>query len=541
RSSVNTGLSLKEHGMEGVKEVNFYPFEYQKRARDFLEGIKDWCISRNLLWGHQFPVWYNITTNPEKQFYTFQDWKRTPHIQEKLFIGSKEELHVYLKSNNLSSASWVQEDRRLDTWFSSSLWPLTTFGYQDYLNGDHSNDFATFYPTTTMVTAKEIFYIWICRMITLSKYFTSKLPKESRLYNSIPFKDMIVHPTILDDQGKKMSKSLGNGMDPVAQIEKYSSDSLRMAMLSGMIPGRNMRLGGNLADKLCEKYRNFGNKLWNIIRFLESKNALNLNLEKTFDPTISGWWLLKKYQSALDSYEKGFENYQLGESLEAVYHFVWDELAPWSLEYLKVNDNDLPLVSVIVNDLIQILSPFMPFETEVLWNELKQSSMAQNIRSNENLDYFFKQLDLRSNSVLEFEEVIETIESLRSAKGLFNIPAGEVVNYFSTSNAIVESSTFIDLTTKCKLLAESAPEFYSITKNTQADLISKIIDKSAEVTRTNTQIESIKKQILTIENMLQNRDFLNNATADIIKQKHDDLKARSDDLILLNNKITLLS
>jgi valyl-tRNA synthetase len=541
KKSVNTGLSLQEHGLEGIAEINFYPNEYQDRARVFVDSLKDWCISRNLLWGHQFPVWYNIATNPDKVFYSYQDWQQDPTIQSKIFIGNEDQLKTFINENNYSPSSWVQETKRLDTWFSSSLWPLTTFGYKGYKEGEKSNDFGTFYPTSTMVTAKEIFNIWICRMIILSKYFTSKLEKNDQKFDSLPFKDVIIHPTILDDQGKKMSKSLGNGMDPVKQITKYSSDSLRMAMMSGMIPGRNMRLGGNLADKLSEKYRNFGNKVWNIVRLLESKDAFKTHLTHEFDPTISGWWLVKKYKDCVDRYEKGFESYQLGDALEALYDFVWNDLAAWHLEFIKVNDIDLPLTTHIVKDVIQLLTPFMPFECEVLWDNITGESMASTLRRVEDIKHWNDQMAYRGKLIEGFDEIIKTVEGLRSVKGLFNIPAGDFVTFTSTHDYVVENSEYIKTIAKGELSnLEESKDWYQITTYSKANVISLIKDKSAEITRTNKQIESVMKQKSVLESMLQSRDFIDNATPDIIKQKYDDLDSRNQDLALLEKKISLL-
>jgi len=427
--------NLQQLGLQGVKETKYFSGDYQQRAENFLENIKDWCISRDLVWGHKFPVWYNLDLNPEKIFYSYKEIQANPDLNRYFQIGE----YMPEKYGN-----WIQEEKILDTWFSSCLWPLTTLDFYDSWKGQkviivhgspetkkdyeissrhwfpalkkeleniglevytpempnsehpnyeewknvveslpididehtiligHSaggaflaryisesrltvkqlvlvsasktklpsnvrlhdlldfkidpdiaslnipttvitskdepkyrhenaeeyaklfatevvyfenyghftqddmgktdfpelldllliqNDFKKYYPTQELITAGDIFYTWVVRMTVLGKYFTGK----------IPFETVVITPTVRDEQGRKMSKSLGNGLDAVETIEKFSSDALRLAMLSGMIPNRNFRLGGAIADKMCEKYRNFGNKLWNVARFLESQ------------------------------------------------------------------------------------------------------------------------------------------------------------------------------------------------------------------------------------------------------------------------------
>jgi valyl-tRNA synthetase len=245
------GQTLLEFGRIGVSETRFHPAEMAERASAILDNLKDWCISRDLVWGQRIPVWYNLDVNPQKVFYS---WDQT-----QTFDSPPIKIQA---TKPTEPGRWVQEDKILDTWFSSCLWPLTTLDFYDYLNGQKNTDFEKFYPTQVLTTGTDILYAWILRMIILCKYWTGRTP----------FENLVITPTLLDEQGKKMSKSLKNGLDPVDQIDKFSSDSLRMALLGGMIPSRNMRMGGQLADKLTEKYRNFGNKLWNVARFLESKN-----------------------------------------------------------------------------------------------------------------------------------------------------------------------------------------------------------------------------------------------------------------------------
>ena len=532
KNSLSTGKSLQLHGLEGFQELNCYAQEYKERGTAFINSLNDWCISRNLLWGHQFPVWYNVETNAEKAFYSFQEYTDNVDIKNKIFVGTKEQL----TAKNVDISKWVQETKRLDTWFSSSLWPLTTFNYLEYKGGKTDGDFGTFYPTTTMTTAKEIFNIWVCRMVMLSKYFTSQLPNNDKLFNVLPFKDLVIHPSILDDKGRKMSKSLGNGLDPVAQINKYSSDSLRMAMLSGMIPDRNMKFGGTLADRQCEKYRNFGNKLWNIVRFLDSKEAFKNEIKADFEPSISGIWLLSQYQKVRQNYDVNFNQYHLGAIIDSLYDFLWNDFASWHLEYLKVNDADLPLTALILEDIIKLLSPFMPFETEVLFDHIKKESIASYVNQNSLITKFI----IDESSVQAFQDVIDTIESLRSIKGVFSIPAGDVLQYHASNEHVVANQAFVKMTTKCELSEQSEQDWYQVTKYVKADVLSQIKDKDAEVIRTNKQIVDVNKQITIMQNMLENQDFMSRASEETISSKKDDLEAREADLAVLELKLKIL-
>jgi valyl-tRNA synthetase len=293
--------SLQKLAIKGLEKVNFYPEEYRERGIDYFNKIKNWCISRDLLWGHKIPIWYNLDLNQDKKFFSYLESKKPVTVNG--FEYKVKDLFQISDTRPASSGNWVREEKVLDTWFSSTLWPLTTLGYYEFeteiiesiksqnynvlahtvegfqsrFNSQQAQDFAKFYPTQTMTSAWEIFYAWIIRMIMTGMYFTGE----------IPFENYCCHAWILDDKGRKQSKSLGNGMDPQEFIDKYSSDALRMSLTSGMIPGKNMRMGGRIADSLCEKYRNFGNKMWNIARFLEYKLGEEYNSMKTSQVTNS--------------------------------------------------------------------------------------------------------------------------------------------------------------------------------------------------------------------------------------------------------------
>lgn len=260
--SKELGKNLQTIGLEGIAQTQFYPDELKQRTINILDTVHDWCISRKLVWGHRIPVWYNELYNPNHTFISANDiHKEFPILQANgsTHIVKGDQLMQVSSHKPTSAGDWVQETKVFDTWFSSCLWPLTTLDFFDTLAGKENTDFDTYYNTDVLVTGGDILYAWIVRMIVLCTYWTGKTP----------FKQLVVTPTILDEKGKKMSKSLGNGLQPEVAISKYSSDALRLGMLGGMIPGRNMRMGGSIADSLCEKYRNFGNKIWNVARFLE--------------------------------------------------------------------------------------------------------------------------------------------------------------------------------------------------------------------------------------------------------------------------------
>jgi valyl-tRNA synthetase len=262
--------NLRELGLDGLRKITFFSQNFAKMGFDYLENIQDWCISRDLIWGHKIPIWYNVLMNPEKNFYSAADCEKNPLL-----------LKMFQISVNKPTipGEWVQETKILDTWFSSCLWPLSSLNYLEAIqensfdninsllgleknvtNNPKNLDFFNFYPTNVMVTAGEIYYAWVIRMVILGVYFTGL----------IPFKTVVITPTVQDENGKKMSKSLGNGLDPVEAIDQYGSDSLRLVLLGNFIPNRNIKLGGRATDNLLEKQRNFGNKLWNVAKFLQS-------------------------------------------------------------------------------------------------------------------------------------------------------------------------------------------------------------------------------------------------------------------------------
>jgi valyl-tRNA synthetase len=521
--------SLQEYGLEGVRDTNYFPNSFQKLGLDYIENIKDWCISRDLIWGHKMPVWYNLDRNPERKFYTKKEWeslypqnnqftivKKIENIDEFVIIGSEKP--------NLPG-NWVQEEKILDTWFSSCLWPLSTLDYIGHVAGEKT-DFDTSYPTQDMVTAREIFYAWIVRMTMLGKYFTGK----------IPFENVIITPTIQDEQGKKMSKSLKNGLEPVQAISNYSSDSLRMAMIGGMIPNRNMRLGGALADRLMEKYRNFGNKVWNIARFLEGKEAQKKQLS---DLSSASVWILEKYTKLQSELEKNLQTYEMTHSINAIYGFLWDDFADWYVEYLKSDETQLAFAYKLYRQFIITLSPYLPFETQAIWQDyFAQKNLLPFEKAN--VEWHTKFPSTATSD--SFKKIIELIQDIRSTKGLYAIDPVIFVDLYTTNRVYSEYEYFIKLMARANISVqdESVGQFVNPKFEYSINILDYIKDKEFEIIRTNKLVDSLKKQITQIESQLANQKFIDNAEPESILQKKNDLEERNFELKAQLSKLEIL-
>jgi valyl-tRNA synthetase len=487
------GKSLQEYGLEGVKKTTYYPNEFKQMGVNYIENIKDWCISRDLVWGHKIPVWYNFSVNPERKFDAIEG-----------IIISQEK--------PTTEGDWVQEEKILDTWFSSCLWPLSTLGYPD------GADYKKYYPTQDMVTAREIFYAWIVRMTMLGVYFTSE----------IPFENVIITPTIQDEQGKKMSKSLKNGLDPVDGIEKYSSDSLRMAMLGGMIPNRNMRLGGALADRLMERYRNFGNKIWNVGRFLEMK-LVETKMEDLAPLTSGSLWILGKYNTLLESLENHTNSFELAHCVQEIYSFLWDDFADWYVEYLKSDPTQIPFAMELFKQYTIILSPYLPFESQVIWEELfgKESLLVFEVFDSK----WSEKYDKNQGTIEEFEDVIDLINDVRSLRGLFAIDPAVYIQLYSNSGLFERYREFLKLAGRVELvLSNEVQSYHSLKLGYSIDIMSYIKDAGVEKQRTQKTIDSLEKQIAGINTQLGNEKFMTNATPETIEEKKHQLNDREMEL-----------
>ena len=529
--------TLQNLTLGGINQVNFLPNEYKQRGLEYFQNIKNWCISRSLIWGIKIPIWYNLDTNPAKVFYEFQE--------------SGKYLNQFQISQNCpdTPGTWVQEEKVLDTWFSSTLWPLSTLDFAEFdLNNNFNCDFANFYPTQTMTSAWEIFYAWILRMIMMGKYFT----------NTIPFENYCCHAWVLDENGRKMSKSLGNVFDPVDQINKFSVDSTRLGLLSGAVPGKNIRFQGKLADNLCVKYRNFGNKLWNITRFFNFQFELNkidksnINIDTNYvnkeSLSPASLWILSKFQELISTHNSGFENYNFAQIIDQSYIFAWDGFASWYLEYLKTDKSQLEFGYRILKEFIILISPIIPFQSQVIFDQFfgNKSVLIAEIALDVN---YLSNIKIENSKIESFEIIISFVNKIRSLKGLFGFdPVLEITALLggpSAQLAIFKYRDYIFQLTKVKIIPKEI-ELETISKYYQLqvlnlslflDLVPHISTLSIEIEKTEKQTISIQSQINQLEMILSDTNFINRGQKKIIEKKQQDLAARKSDLKDQNSKM----
>ncbi len=380
---------LAEPAIDVVKthKVNFIPDRYSKTYYHWMENIKDWCISRQLWWGHRIPAWYcddcgEITVSKE-------DPTVCAHC------GSKN-IH--------------QDEDTLDTWFSSALWPFSTLGWPD-----NTPELQHYFPTNTLVTGYDIIFFWVARMI-----FSS-----CEQMQDIPFENVFIHGIVRDDQGRKMSKSLGNGIDPLVVIDQYGADALRFTLVNGNSPGNDMRY----SNEKVEASRNFANKLWNASRFI----LMNLDgseqpahLPEAEDLATEDKWILSKFNTLAKEINSNIDSFELGTAIAKLYEFVWDQFCDWYIEVAKIRlqeggaaaETARTVLIYVIDGILKLLHPFMPFITEEIWQALPHDGETIMLTA---YPEYREELDFSADEA-EFSRIMEAIRAIRNRRAEMNVP-----------------------------------------------------------------------------------------------------------------------
>jgi valyl-tRNA synthetase len=468
-----------------------------------LDNIRDWCISRQLWWGHRIPVYY---------------CKRCDNI-----VLAQESPEKCEKCNGLE---WRQDEDVLDTWFSSWLWPFSTLDWPE-----KTADLQYFYPTDLLVTAPDIIFFWVARMIIAGMEFMDE----------IPFKDVYLNGIVRDHIGRKMSKSLGNGIDPVEIVDKYSADAMRYTLIMLGSEGQDI----NLAESHFEMGRNFSNKVWNSFRFL----AINLdqpndNYEQFKDNyQLLDCWILSRLQKTIKGVQENLENFRINDSLTTVYHFFWHEFCDWYLELIKprfaedanpVDKEAAISISVhVLKTCMNLLHPYIPFITEEIWQRLKNSSERSIVVSPWPVAKIEFVNDDGEARMTFLQNVITAIRNIRSA---MNVPLGSWAELKFKSEDVKKSELMfnhadyihqlarikqIDQISKSEKMSAAA---FSVVEGVELFVpLSGLIDLDIERKRLGKEIERLEQQVSGLQKKLKNQQFLAKAPESVVHQERDKL------------------
>ncbi|MEE1275820.1 MAG: valine--tRNA ligase [Fibrobacteraceae bacterium] len=548
---------LAENAMNAVKsgEIKIIPERYANKYLDWLGEKRDWCISRQLWWGHRIPIWHTDASEDELKA-AFADRNDIYFYKAEnggYLVCSQEE---YLQENAVPGRVLKQEEDVLDTWFSSGLWPHSTMGWPE-----ETDTLKKYYPTSVLVTSRDIITLWVARMVLFSQ----------ENMGTVPFKTVYIHPKILDGKGQTMSKSKGNGVDPMDIEEKYGTDALRFVMASLCTDNQDVRLPVkkevqpdgreiNTSEKF-EIGRNFSNKLWNACRFLypQLEQAGALSQELPMDKNLFALedkWILSRLQTTIKDATRMLEEYRFAELAGFLYRFVWDNVCSSYLEIKKAvinsetltpeKKNAMAILSYVLKNVLDLLHPVMPFITEELNSILFQGSEMVISRAWPKADESL--IDAKIEGA--FDQAFAVVESVRGVRGRYNVsPAQKLVAVVSVDNEISENSVnackaiiteLSGLETLTIAVKAPKPKFSASAVVPGGELyvpLEGILDPAAEITRLEKEIEKARSFATSIEKKLSNQKFVSGAPEAVVNAERVKLATQQD--IIAKNEAAL--
>ena len=473
-------------------EMNFYPSKYKTTYKNWLENIQDWCISRQLWWGHRIPAYYY----GEEQFVVAET------IEEALSLAREKS-----GNNNLQIADLNQDDDALDTWFSSWLWPISLFVG---INNPDNEEINYYYPTSDLVTAPDIIFFWVARMIMAGEEYMGKFP----------FKNVYFTGIVRDKLGRKMSKSLGNSPDPIELIEKFGADGVRMGMMLSAPAGNDILFD----ESLCEQGRNFNNKIWNAFRLVKSWQVADIDQPEVND--VACKWFESKLREVNSEVDDLFKKYRISEALMAVYKLFWDEFSSWYLEMVKPAYGS-PIDSITFNKtlgffdtLLKMLHPFMPFITEELWQHISERNEGDSIMKEcLKLD---KPNENDAKLIADIENIKLVIGNVRTIRNQKNIPQKEKLelqtigkdNYEAYSSVVIKMANLSGITTNAEKTADKA--LFMVGTDEYAVPMGSLIDVAAEIEKQEAQLKHLEGFLAGIKKKLSNEKFVANAPEAVV-------------------------
>ncbi len=514
-------VSLKELAKNAVEsgDIEIIPDRFRKVYYHWIENLRDWCISRQIWFGHRMPVWYRRGT-----------WDKRQETRNK-GQGTREDVYVGLGAPR--GDDWIQDEDTLDTWFSSGLWTFSTLldkDFEKYKSLDEwikkSLDLKRFHPTSLMETGYDILFFWVARMILMTTY----------VLGEIPFKKVYLHGLVRDEQGRKMSKSFGNVIDPLETIKKYGADATRLSLLIGTTPGNDIKL----SEEKIAGFRNFTNKLWNISRFiLMSVNNIKVDTKKIKPKTLADKWILARLNEAINAVTKQIDNYEFSIAGELLRDFTWSELADWYLEIAKIEKDKDEILIYSLERLLKLWHPFMPFVTEAIWSEISKKKMLMveewpEVKGNPKPTRVSIDFDL-------IKRIISDIRNWRAEHGVepkdlidATIFVGKDINVVKENYQIIKSlcrlSNLKIERHVSKDINEEELYDYEIKINRQ-------FDKQKEKDRLNKEVEEVTKYITSIEKNLANKAFVARAPKVIVEEEKSKLTSQKEKLRKLEEQL----
>lgn len=517
--------TLAQKALEVVKngEIKIMPKRMEKIYYNWLENIRDWCISRQLWWGHRIPAWYG----PDKYIFVARDENEAKEMAVKHY-GKEVDL--------------IQEEDVLDTWFSSALWPFSTMGWPE-----KTKELATFYPTSTLVTGADIIFFWVARMIMFGLYEMKE----------IPFKDVFFHGIVRDEIGRKMSKSLGNSPDPLNLIDEFGADAIRFSMIYNTSQGQDV----HFSEKLLEMGRNFANKIWNVARFvimnLEGFDVKSVNKEELKLELVDKWIFSRMNETSKEVADY-IDKFQLDDAAKAVYEFLRGDFCDWYVELAKVrlyNDDEAGKASkvtaqyvlwTVLESGLRMLHPFMPFITEEIWQKIKVEGDSIMIQQYPVADESLINRDIENS----FEYIKEVISSLRNIKAEMGIsPAKEVKVVIKTSDEMelkTLEDNYIFITKLAKIeelkygkdMTKPEQSGFRVARNSEVYMIlTGLLNAEVEIKKIQEQIEKVQKDLDKVNAKLSDERFTSKAPAHILERERRIQKEYQDKMDKLTENL----
>lgn len=491
--------------------VDFVPPRFEHTFTQWMENVHDWVISRQLWWGHQIPAWYHKETG-------------------EIYVGEEAPEDI---------ENWKQDSDVLDTWFSSALWPFSTMGWPD----TESPDFKRYFPTNTLVTGYDIIFFWVSRMIFQSVEFTKRRP----------FKNVLIHGLIRDEQGRKMSKSLGNGIDPMDVIDKYGADALRWFLSNGSAPGQDVRFSYTKMDAAW----NFINKIWNASRFviMNLDSDVELSLPEASEWQLADKWILSRLNDTVRDVTRLFDSFEFGEAGRTLYNFIWNDFCDWYIEMAKENltgedeklkKNTQRILRYVLDQILRLMHPIMPFVTEKIWLSMPHDGASLVVA-----EYPVEHAEF-DNQVAEkdMDNLIELIKAVRNSRSEVNAPMSSAIDILiktkddDTRKVFENNVDYINRFCHPKRLEIAAdieaPKLAMTSVITGAEVylpLADLIDLNEEISRLQKEAKKLESEVTRGEKKLGNEKFVANAPEAVVAKEKEKLANYKQQLAATESRI----